>query len=279
VALKDILLQLTSYPTRTPNNLIIAAVEIAALFGARISGAICRVDVPDPSNFLARKLTDIAEVIAAENDRSKAAADALVAEFQAAVTERKQAADTKLLPCRAMLQSAELIRHARLHDLTIMPISPDSATQFTAQDLIFGSGRPVLLLPDNVIPPLSLEDVVVAWDGSRAAARAVADALPFLKRAGTVRLVTVTGEKNLGLDDTNDALRDHLRLHDITAIAGVEPAEGSGAGEALARYCDRHNADLLVMGAFGHSRVRDFVVGGATRSFMAATPLPVLLSH
>ena len=279
MALRDILLQLTSYPRRTPKNVITAAVELATLFGARITGAICRVDLPDPSNFLARTLTDITDAIAAENGKSRAAADALVSEFRAATTGRGETADMVLLRCRATLQSAGLLRHARLHDLTIMPIGADVATQFTAQDLIFGSGRPVLLLPENMVSPISLGVTVVAWDGGRAAARAVADALPFLRLSKIVRIVTVTGEKPIDVDDTIDALRDHLHLHGITAITDTEDADGSGAGEALARYCRRHDADLLVMGAYGHSRVRDFIVGGATKRLLAMTPLPVLLSH
>ncbi|ARS29414.1 universal stress protein [Sphingomonas sp. KC8] len=279
MALKDILLQLTSYPRRTPKNVITAAAELATLFEARLSGAVCRIEMPDPSNFMARKLTDITQVIAVENDKSWAAADALIEEFRATATESGQTADTILLPCRATLQSTELIRHARLHDLTIMPMSADAATQFTAQDLIFGSGRPVLLMPENVRPLPSLEIVVVAWDGSRAASRAVADALPFLRRSRIVRLVTVTGEKPLGPGSTIDALRDHLSLHGISAIPDTEAADGSGAGEALVRYCGQHGADLLVMGAYGHSRVRDFIAGGATKSLLATTPLPVLLSH
>lgn len=279
MALKDILLQLTSYPTKTPKNVIIAAIELATLFEARISAAICRIDVPDPSNVLTRKLTDIAEVIAAENARSKAGADALVEEFQAAAKDRGLAADTILLHCSPTLQSNDLIRHARLHDLIVMPIGQDIDIQFTAQDLIFGSGRPVLLLPETARPGASLDVVVVAWDGGRAAARAVADALPLLQRARIVRIVTVTGEKPLDPNSTIDALRDHLHLHDIAAITDTAAADGSGAGDALARYCSRHGADLLVMGAYGHSRFRDFVVGGATKSLMAATPLPVLLSH
>lgn len=277
--MKDILLQLTSYPTRTPRPVIDTAVELAGMFQARVTAAICRIEVPDPSNFLARKLANVSEAIAAENDKSIAAAHAMEAEFQAAAGGRGLVAETRLLHCRGMLQSTQLIHHARVHDLTIMPVSSETAIQFTAQDLIFGSGRPVLLVPQEATRKAAIGVAVVGWDGSRAAARALADARPFLQRAASVRLVMITGDKSIDPESNLNELRHHLKTHGIAAQMDTVPANGGSAGDALVRYCGEHGADLLVMGAYGHSRMRDFVVGGATKSIMAHTPLPVLLSH
>lgn len=280
MAFKDLLLQLTSYPERTPKHVIECAVRIADLFDARITAAVCKVDLPDATNYLARVLTDIAAAIATEREKSKTLSGVLIDEFMAAAWHCGQPADTVVLNSTARVGSGGLIEHARVHDLTIMPVSGDISLQFVAQDLIFGSGRPVLLLPMTQGSGFEPGTVVVAWDGSRAAARAAADALPFLQRAKSVRLVTVTGDKPLDSNDSINALHRNLEAHDIKAHLDAEPAVGDeGAGGALVRYCTRENADLLVMGAYGHTRFRDFIMGGATKTLLATTPIPVLLSH
>lgn len=279
MAIKDILLQLTSYPDRTPVKSIMAAVEIADLLDAKLTAAVCKIDVPDLTNYFSRQLTDIAAAIAAERHKSGTVAGAMIEEFTAALEGTGRSADTVVLKCYASLQSEGLIGEARLHDLTIMPMAKDVATQSVSQDLVFGSGRPVLLLPDEVAGPMNFETIVVAWDNSRVATRTVADAVPFLQNATSVRLLTVTGEKPLEEDASRGIVRN-LKLHGITATVDSEPMIGfEGAGAAILRYCKRTDAGLLVMGAYGHSRIRDFIVGGATRTMLAGVPLPILLAH
>ena len=147
--------------------------------------------------------------------------------------------------------------------------------------MIFGSGRPVIVLPEvpkrNV--SLSLDAVGVAWDFSRPAARAVADALPILKRAGTVRVVTITDEKKIDTRRTVADLARHLERHGIEIVVDEVEARGRRIGQALEQYAAAHDLGLLVMGAYGHSRLRDFVLGGATKSIVANPPLPVFLAH
>ena len=279
MVLKDILLQLTAYPVRTPKPIIECAVAIADRFDTRITAAVCKVDLPDTSNYLARALTDISEAVASEREKCDRAAAALAEEFKAAASRDGQSADAVVLHSVFRIGSGEVIEHARLHDLTILPVGPDQWLQFIAQDLIFGAGRPVLLLPDKRREPMKYDLVVVAWDGSRAAARAVADALPFLQSMQSVQIVSITHDK--AIDDASLAgLCRNLAAHGVVAELRNEATQGrEGAGDALARFCDQAGADLLVMGAYGHSRVRDFVMGGATQSLLAATPLPILLSH
>lgn len=279
MAIKDILLQLTSYPDRTPVSAIMAAVDIADALDCKLTAAVCKIEIPDLSNFFSRQLTDIVAAVAAERHKSEAVARAITEEFIAALNHSDRVADTVVLKCYASLQSGGLIGEARMHDLTIMPMAKDVATQFVLQDLVFGSGRPVILLPQDISGPLKFAAVVIAWDGSRVAARALADAMPFLQRATTVWLVTVTGDKPFN-NDSSIGIARNLQLHGVTAVVETEPMIGDeGAGAALLRYCACHDAGLLVMGAYGHSRVRDFIVGGATKTMLTEAPLPVLLSH
>ena len=119
----------------------------------------------------------------------------------------------------------------------------------------------------------------IAWDFSRPAARAVADAMPILIQAGVVRVVTVSNEKTIATKRSLADLKRHLGLHGIDVAVDDESAAGRSIGETLAQYADAFTLDLLVMGAYGHSRFRDFLLGGATQSMTASPALPIFLSH
>jgi len=120
---------------------------------------------------------------------------------------------------------------------------------------------------------------VVAWDFSRSAARAVADAIPILEKAKTVRIVTVTNEKVIDTRHSSEELAKNLSRHGIDVIVDRVEAAGRSIGESLTREIASCNADVLVMGAYGHSRFREFVLGGATQSMLSKPLLPILFSH
>jgi nucleotide-binding universal stress UspA family protein len=111
------------------------------------------------------------------------------------------------------------------------------------------------------------------------AARAVADALPLLTRAKRVHIVTVSNEKRIDTRRSGPELARHLARHGVDVILETVDAAGRSIGGALEAATRVHDSDLLVMGAYGHSRLREFVLGGATRSMITRPPLPVLLSH
>ena len=279
MAYKNILLPLFNYPVRTPDSVISAALEIAKMFGSSVTAAICKANLPNASELSAVILTDVSAVIAA----SKHDSDAAERELEDALSSGSKKLNLQIrsltFPGFIDAQSSGLMGHARLSDLIFVPTSRDRAFHNLTHDLIFSSGRPVLVLPANVASELSLAVVVVAWDGSRVAARAISDALPFLKFAKTIRLVEISGDKPLNGASDITALRDQLMSHDVEAMTDVIASEGKPVGDVLTSYCSRHHADLLVMGAYGHSRFRDFILGGATKQFVANTTLPVLLSH
>ena len=279
MAYKNILLPLFNYPVRTPDNVISAALEVAKMFGSSVTAAICKASLLNASELSSAVLTNISAVIAASTHDSDAAGQ----ELEDALTLGSKKLNLQIrsvtFPGFVDAQSSGLMGHARLSDLIVVPTSPDRAFHNLAHDLVFSSGRPVLVLPANVASELALTVVVVAWDGSHVAARAVSDALPFLKFAKTVRLVEISGDKPLDGASDITALRDQLMSHDVEAMTDVIASEGKSVGEALTSYCSGHHADLLVMGAYGHSRFRDFILGGATKHFVANTTLPVLLSH
>jgi nucleotide-binding universal stress UspA family protein len=276
--IRDLLLQLSSYPEPTPRWALGAAASLAELFDARLSSALCHVHIPKISNYLADKLVHANESIAAENAMSDRSARALLSDFASAVPAERMG-DEILIECRSMVTQRELAGRARAYDLTILPKYGQPETAYIAEGLVFDSGRPVLLLPPKSRGRHLFDAIAIGWDGSRAAARALADALPICARAGTVDLVTITGEKDLEPGAALSDVRRHLSTHGIDVRAVEVPAQGLDAGSALLRHCKSAGADLLVMGAYGHSRFREFVLGGATRSVLADAALPVLLSH
>ena len=169
------------------------------------------------------------------------------------------------------------MEYARLRDLTILPESND---RWYAEAVVFGSGRPTLVLPQNPrARSFELGTVAVAWDFSRAAARAVSDAMPMLETAKRVRVVTVLNEKRLDNKHSAEELSKNLSRHGIDVVLDRVDARGRPIGAVLEAYVVSHEADLLVMGAYGHSRLREFVLGGATNSLLSKPPLPILFSH
>jgi nucleotide-binding universal stress UspA family protein len=277
---KDVLLVLITYPQATDASEIQEAVSFAVALDARISGLACVVQVRAPSQHL---MSDafVGALVASEREKSSNAAAELSAAFEASAKKAGVFQETLTKACFTSDAPDVLIREARLRDLTIVPaILEGSNYQWYAESIIFGSGRPVLLLPQRSrTRELALDTIVIAWDGSRSAARAVADSLHLLERAKKVRVVTALNEKELDSESPAAELSKYLTRRGIDATPDCIDAAGRRIGEILSSYLTANQADLLVMGAYGHSRLREFILGGATRSVLLKPPLPVLLSH
>jgi nucleotide-binding universal stress UspA family protein len=279
MAFKDILLTLTSYPEPTPVSVLEHAVSIAATFDAHLAAVSCKVHVQVPGHFLAGSIANIPGIIAGEAEKSRKSARDMLAAFDAAAAKAGVRHETFAEKCPAFEVPDLLVDYARLRDLTIVPV-PESYDQWYAETVIFGSGRPTLVLPETRRSrPFELGTVAVAWDFSRAAARAVSDALPLLERARKVRVVTVTNEKSLDTKHSAEELAKNLARHGIDVMLDKVDANGRPIGEVLETYAFSHQVDVLVMGAYGHAKWREFILGGATKSLLSKPPLPILFSH
>jgi nucleotide-binding universal stress UspA family protein len=282
MAFKDVLLALTTYPEATPTSAVEEAVGIAVGLGAKISAIACEAAISAPGNILRGALLDIPAIIAAEAKKSAVNAQALLSAFQRAAEASGSFHERILERCLTSEVPDMLVEYARLRDLTIVPVPEgDHVDQWYAESIIFGSGRPTIILPQTwkSARAFALDTVVVAWDFSRPATRAVADALPILERAKRVRVITVTNEKAIDTKQSGAELAKHLARHGIEVVLDVLDAAGRRIGDVLRSYVASNNADLLVMGAYGHSRLREFILGGATAGMLSRPPLPVLMSH
>lgn len=282
MAVKDILLVLTTYPEPTPISAVDRAIDFAVAVGARISTIACEVWYQIPGTFLGYALPNVPAIIAAEAKKSSTNAANLLAAFQDAAEKRGVFQERILERCLTSEVPDLLIEHARLRDLTIVPVPEGECPErWYAESIIFGSGRPTLIVPSapKRAGAFATNTVIVAWDFSRPAARAVADALPILQKAKRVCVVTVTNEKVIDTGRSGAELAKHLARHGVEVVLDTVEAAGRSIGAALDSYIASRNADILVMGAFGHTRVRDFILGGATTSILSRPPIPVFLSH
>ncbi|RQH13900.1 universal stress protein [Bradyrhizobium sp. RP6] len=279
MAFKDVLLTLASYPEPTPVSAIDHAVSIAAVLDAHLAAISCEVHAEVRGSLLGDVILDIPALVAREAAKSRQNVKALLAAFEASAVKSGVRHETIFEQCTTYSEAALLVDYARHRDLTIMAV-PESHDRWHAEEVIFESGRPTLILPTAVRSrPFQLDAVSVAWDFSRAAARAVSDALPLLERAKYVRVVTVTNEKALDSRHSAEELAKNLARHGIEVVLDEIDAGSKPIAEVLEAYVLSRGIDVLVMGAYGTPRWREFVLGGATRGLLAKPPIPILFSH
>lgn len=171
---------------------------------------------------------------------------------------------------------------ARSRDLVVM--GPSTSSQSTAHfaphaaEIALRSGRPVLYVPDVALAEPDPDHVVVAWDGRKSAARALADAQVFLRGASRVSVVTV-GDAPDRRTPGGEEVVAHLARHAISADAVTIERDKRGIALCLLDHCAESRADLLVMGAYEHSKISEDLFGGVTNRILRDAPIPVMLSH
>jgi len=279
---KDILLHLESYPDPTSDLALEQGVRLCAALGEQVTALVPQVSIPLKTNRLADFALNLGDMARAEEGRSRQNAARLLDQFEQHATALGVFGG-RLSPEAEVFQIPELTaQFARTRDLCVIPYARESAAhQGVAEAMIFASGRPVVIFRPNEARPTqtSLGTVLVAWDASRSAAAAGAAALPALTSARKVVVLTVLNEKATARPGAPQDLLRHLARHGVKAEAMEFDSAGAKIGSVLDHVALRTEADLLVMGAFGHSRAREFVLGGATRSVLESPPVPVLLAH
>jgi nucleotide-binding universal stress UspA family protein len=203
------------------------------------------------------------------------------ARFEEIMKEAGLACTWRSVEGRTSLIADEIVNHARACDFVMLSTPAGESTSGVESDLIesvaMAAGRPVIVLSAKQDAPLAIDDVVVGWNGAREAARAAFDALPILKVAGKVRIVCADPPAATAAPGADIAAA--LGCHGIKAEVRTIAAPGNDHGEALLRHARETNAGLIVMGAYGHSRLAELVFGGATRHVIANADRPVLFSH
>ena len=255
------------------------AVSIASALDAHITGIAF---VYDPIVPVSGTGYIPAEVIDAQQADNRAAAKAAIDRFAAATERVGLSAEPITLNASFPGAGDQFSRIARRFDLAVVGQAEpgtSSVEELIAESTLFESGRPVIVVPYIQKGPLRLDYVTVCWDGSRAAARAIADAMPLLTRAGRVEVFIVANERGKHDEIEGADIATHLARHGLkvqverTALGDIDVAD------IILSHAADAGSDFIVMGGYGHSRLREFVLGGVTRSIFRSMTAPVLMSH
>jgi nucleotide-binding universal stress UspA family protein len=255
------------------------AVSVAAALEAHLTGVAF---VYDPVVPISGAGYIPAEVIEIQREDNETAADAAIKSFTAATDQTGISAEPLITNASLAGAGDHFARMARRFDLAIVgQAEPEisSMEQIIGETTLFESGRPMIMVPYIQKAPFKTDNVMICWDGSRTAARAVADAIPIIRKSGRVEIVIVTNERGKEDEIEGADIGQHLARHglkvDVHRISGGK----IDVADALLSHAADSGADLMVMGGYGHSRLREFVLGGVTRSIFESMTLPVLLSH
>jgi len=261
------------------------AMTMARLHDARLTG-LYTLDLIPTIETLARGYGDQLEFVESYAVLRKQAierAERVEAEFREGLRREGIAGEWRFLES---LPAETVALHARYADLAIVgQIDPEKPPPVNAaripEEVLFASGRPVLVIPYAGRFNAACENVLLAWTATREAARAFNDALPLLAQAKKVTVLTINPERVADVEPGIPAadIAHHLAQHGIVTEAATTVADEISTGDALLNYASDHGDDLIVMGAYGHSRAREFILGGVTRQMLRQMTVPVLMSH
>jgi len=249
------------------------AVDLAARMGARLSG----IHITPPAEVRPRyKPSRIAQVAADTSSELALDADAAAAVF------------SEVAPAANWFEASGDVVHgvidaARYADLVIVGQyesqgAPEAHPLPIAHSIVLQCGRPVLVVPAEV-GAIGLTSVVVAWDGSREAVRAIHDALPLLQMSGSVQIVRMIAPSDEGNEPDAKRLSAHLINHGIDVAPSALLVRTAAENRALQKEIEQGPYDLLVMGGYSHAMWREFIFGGATQSLLLSSKIPVFVSH
>ena len=262
---------------RPAGALIDCAASVATLFEAHLDGIACVYQALNP--MIASEAAAV--VMAAEYETGVEQAAVVLDQFEIVTRRLGIPHDARSTFDVSYAATRTLTQMSRLYDLNIVA-QPDrsspSQTDFLSEAVLFGSGRPMLMVPYITHAPIKTDRVLIGWDGGIPATRAVHDAMPFLRKAKTIDIVTVN-EKEDASEASSAALIAHLARRDLAATPYRITADTPNIHNAILSLAADNNSDLIVMGGYGHSRLREFILGGTTRGMFESLTVPALISH
>ncbi len=256
------------------------ALTLAGAFGARLTGVHVKPPVDVPPAFKPRSISSVMRYLEEEHDLDAISAGEMF---------EKEVADSCVSNEWASATGdmvEQISAYARYSDLVIVGQyeSEGSVERHPlplASALVLACGRPVFVIPANASYPEQGLRVLLAWDGRAHTVRAVHDALPLLAVAARVVAVSVNPEEEplTGPGPYRKMLADHLRRHNVRLSDHIVLRGADGHAAQINKLLEPENFDLLVMGAYTHTRWFELLFGGTTQSIMLSAPIPVLISH
>jgi nucleotide-binding universal stress UspA family protein len=258
---------------------LVMASDLARRHGAHLSVVIPAIE-PDYMYYNMEAI--LADAYEQDCKRIHAQAEAKAAAISVRLTTEAIAHDIRVVRS-PYGQTMEILAGAGLaHDFAIVAKSAGDAGPLLADQIIeamlFGAGRPVLVTPSDWSGGFTPAKAMIAWKPGPEAARAVQAAIPLLQAAGQVEIAMATPEK-WDVGDPGADIARHLSRHGISANLRVIDPAGASVGHALRMYAAEYGASLIVMGAYGHSRLRELVFGGVSRDMLTAATVPVFMAR
>ena len=274
--IKDILVNLGLGPNDPAGDY---AVSMAEIFEAHLLAVAVSYDPIIPGTVMGGIPPEIIEGQRRELDKKARTA---MARFEQAAKRAGISSETRVIN-ESLQGAADTIgRIGRRFDLIIVG-QPDrrksSADQVVDEGVLFESGRPVIFVPFIQKGAAKLDRIMICWDGGRAAARAVADALPLLKKAKQVEVAIISDKPSKSDEVPGADLGQHLARHGFKVDVKHITSPDIDVPSTILSHASDSSADMIVMGGYGHSRLREFVLGGATRGLLESMTVPVLMSH
>jgi nucleotide-binding universal stress UspA family protein len=222
------------------------------------------------------------EIIESQRAESSTKARTAIARFEQAAKRAGISAESRTIEASISGAADQIGRIGRRFDLIVVG-QPDRQKsvpdEVVDEGVLFESGRPVIFVPFIQKGGMKLDRAMICWDGSRAAARAVGDSMPLLKKAKQVEVVVIS-DKPARQDEVPGAdLGQHLARHGLKVTVKRITSPDIDVPSTILSYAADSSADMIVMGGYGHSRLREFVLGGATRGLLESMTVPVLMSH
>lgn len=255
------------------------AISIADAYESHLVGVAFSYEPIIPGTVMGGIPPEFIESQRAESDKR---AQTAVSRFEQAAKRAGISFETRIISASISGAADQLGRLGRRFDLVVVgqPEREKSVPdEVVDEGVLFESGRPVIFVPFIQKAGLKLDRVMVCWDGSRAATRAIADALPLLRKAKQVEVVIVANGRAKSDEIPGIDLGQHLARHGLKVEVKRITSPDIDVGSTILSYAADTSADFLVMGGYGHSRFREFVLGGVTRGLLESMTVPVLMSH
>lgn len=275
--IKDIVVNLSVAPGRDPAAEF--ALSAAMAFSAHATGIAFEYEPLVPAVLMEGVPADVIESQRIENER---AAKAAVGRFNEAARGASVLAETRVIGSTVAGAASRFAHIARRFDLSVVGQAEPTKTgpeELIIEGALFDSGRPVVVVPYIQTQGFKADRVMLCWDGSWTAARAVADSMPVLARSKLVEIFIVESGK-LKSDELPGAdIATHLARHDLNVSVTRTVSGDIDVASVILSHAADSGADFLVMGGYGHSRLREFILGGATRDILKSMTVPTLMSH
>jgi nucleotide-binding universal stress UspA family protein len=277
--IKDLVVDLSVAAERDPAAEF--ALSVASAFAARVVGVAFQSDPITPAALMDSMPPppDLIEALRMESER---AAKAAASRFDGAAKLAFVSFETRIVTSTVAGAANRFAELARRFDLSVVAqAKPDAlgAEALIVEQALFDSGRPVLVVPYIQTAPFKVDRVMLCWDGSRPAARAAGDALPILSRAQVIEVLTIESGKLKSDEIPGADIAEHLAHHGLNVTVTRTASGDVDVANVILSHAADSGADLIVMGGYGHSRLREFVLGGATRGILTSMTVPTLMSH